>query len=52
MIICLILITKQIILCEYYKENLLSNELAWGERVNNIILILIVFTSWLHRPAK
>ena len=36
MMICYILITKQLILCEYYKENLHTDKQSGTERVKSV----------------
>ena len=45
-ITCFILITKQLILYGYYKENLLTGRLAWDERVNNVVI------NWVYIMIK
>ena len=49
MIVCFILITKQLISCEYYKESLHTHKLAWrAERVNSKVL----FTAALQQSLE
>ena len=49
MIVCFILITKQLISCEYYKESLPTDKLAGrAERVNNKVLLNAVLQQSLE----